>query len=260
MAVRDIAARLQARSNVLVLQLESGLPRLMLLWTVAISFACGLRVSLAAGPAQSSWTSMLSMLPYALVVAAPVASLLLALRWFPSDQIHSQPSTRMARFGQWRSIGAEEARALPLYGATGLMASLLVGMLLNIPIRALEFLAAIPALNGAMPSWFGMLFALMLADVVLLSSLYAIVFVAALRHVPLFPRMLAAVWGLDLLMQILISRAMGSAPDLPVAVGNALHGLLEGNLKKVLISISLWLPYLLLSRRVNLTYRHRIGR
>jgi hypothetical protein len=41
-------------------------------------------------------------------------------------------------------------------------------------------------------------------------------------------------------------------------VATALHGVLEGNVKKVLISVALWLPYLLLSKRVNVTYRHRI--
>ena len=83
-------------------------------------------------------------------------------------------------------------------------------------------------------------------------------FVAALRHVPLFPRLLAAIWGMDILMQTLIARAMGSIADLPPAVAVALHELLEGNLKKVLISMALWTPYLLLSRRVNLTYRSRV--
>jgi hypothetical protein len=46
--------------------------------------------------------------------------------------------------------------------------------------------------------------------------------------------------------------------DLPAEVANALHSLLEGNVKKVLISAGLWLPYLLLSTRVNVTFRHRL--
>jgi hypothetical protein len=253
-----ISTRFRARSEALVLQLESGLPRMMFLWTIAVSFACGLRVAFAATPVAGDVRSLLSLAPYALVVGAPVASLMLALRWFPAGRVHAQPVTRLARFGRWRPIGADEARALPLYGATGLMASLLVGMLLNIPVRTLEFLAAIPAMGDSAPAWFGTLFALMLLDVVLLSSLYAVAFVAALRHIPLFPRLLAAIWGMDLLMQIVISRAMAAVPDLPATVGAALHGLLEGNMKKVLISVALWLPYLLLSRRVNLTYRHRV--
>jgi hypothetical protein len=45
---------------------------------------------------------------------------------------------------------------------------------------------------------------------------------------------------------------------LPPQVGHALGELLEGNVKKVLISAALWSPYLLLSRRVNLTYRCRV--
>jgi len=45
---------------------------------------------------------------------------------------------------------------------------------------------------------------------------------------------------------------------LPPQVATALHGLLDGNVKKVLISVALWLPYLLMSKRVNVTYRHRV--
>ena len=49
-------------------------------------------------------------------------------------------------------------------------------------------------------------------------------------------------------------RHRGPAAD----VADALHTLLDGNVKKVLISVCLWLPYLLLSKRVNVTYRHRV--
>jgi hypothetical protein len=37
-----------------------------------------------------------------------------------------------------------------------------------------------------------------------------------------------------------------------------LQSMLEGNVKKVLIIAALWLPYLLLSKRVNVTFRHRV--
>ena len=49
-----------------------------------------------------------------------------------------------------------------------------------------------------------------------------------------------------------------AAGDVPPLVASALHDLLDGNTKKVLISVFLWLPYLLLSRRVNVTFRNRI--
>jgi hypothetical protein len=60
-------------------------------------------------------------------------------------------------------------------------------------------------------------------------------------------------------MQTLIAHAMGSISNLPPTVAMALHDLLDGNVKKVVISMALWTPYLLLSRRVNLTYRSRVS-
>ena len=81
----------------------------------------------------------------------------------------------------------------------------------------------------------------------------------ALRSVPWFPRFLLLVWGVDVTAQIGIAHFVGSAPNLPVPVGDAMGDLLSGNLKKVAISAAIWLPYLLLSERVNLTYRSRIA-
>jgi hypothetical protein len=85
-----------------------------------------------------------------------------------------------------------------------------------------------------------------------------IAFVAALRRVPLFPRLLLAIWIGDLAMQLVTANMVTRAGDLPPNVAVALQSLLQGNVKKVLISAALWLPYLLLSTRVNVTFRHRI--
>jgi len=98
----------------------------------------------------------------------------------------------------------------------------------------------------------------MTLDVVLLSSLYTIAFVAALRRVPLFPRLLVAIWAIDIVMQLGIATAVAGTQGLPPTVADALRTLLDGNVKKVLISVCLWLPYLLMSRRVNVTFRHRV--
>lgn len=97
-------------------------------------------------------------------------------------------------------------------------------------------------------------------DVVLLTSLYTVAFVAALKRVPLFPRLLAAIWLIDIFMQLGIASVVAGTEGLPPKVACALQTLLDGNVKKVLISIGLWLPYLLMSKRVNVTYRHRIER
>jgi len=238
-------------------QLEGNLIRIMFGWTMAMSFACGLRLAFAATPIHGAaeYAALGSL--YALVVAAPIASAFLALRWFRDGGAMPQPEIRLARIGRWRAVPREEARGMRYFGTNGIMFSLLIGMLLNIPVRSGEFLLAIPAAGSGTPDWYPPLFRLMLADVVIFSSLYAIAFVAALRHVPLFPRLLVAIWGVDLAMQLGIAQVMSQMPDLPRGVAAGLGAVLDGNIKKVLISAALWAPYLLLSRRVNLTYRSR---
>jgi len=182
----------------------------------------------------------------------------LALTWFRDGHLLPQPTTRLARAGTWRPVSRDEAQRHPLYGSSGIMVSLLVGMLLNVPVRALEYLASLPALAGNVPQWLSTLRFAMTLDVVLLTSLYTIAFVAALRRVPLFPRLLVTVWAIDIMMQLGIARMVAGTQGLPAPVADALHTLLDGNVKKVLISVCLWLPYLLMSKRVNVTFRHRV--
>src|SRR3546814_1925468 len=102
------------------------------------------------------------------------------------------------------------------------------------------------------------LFRSSLADVVIFSAFYTVCCAAAWRRNPMFPRLLAAVWLFDLATQFAIKSVVKVIPDTPDAVVTAVEDLFTGNIKKVLISIALWLPYLLLSRRVNVTYRHRV--
>jgi hypothetical protein len=255
--LNEAAKELHARSIAIVHALEKNIGRIMLFWIAGAGIACAIRIAVA--PNSSGLAEQLvRAAPYLLVVGAPVVSMILAFRWFRDGASIPQPKTRLARLGSWRSVSLAEARNMPLYGVTGIMASLLVGMLMNVPVRGLEFLAAMPAWRASAPDWFVPLFGLMLADVVLLSSLYCIAFVAALRRVPLFPRLLVAVWAIDMLMQITISRVMIADGALLATVAEALHNFLEGNMKKVLISFSLWMPYLLLSKRVNVTFRNRV--
>ncbi len=137
------------------------------------------------------------------------------------------------------------------------MASMLIGLLLNVVLRSFEFLIAVPALGSQAPGWGQALFQLMAADVAVMSFFYMVCFVMALRNVPLFPRMLIFTWSLDILAQLIIARQLGAMGDLPMPVAASLGSLLYGNIQKVLISIFVWLPYLMLSERVNVTYRHR---
>lgn len=247
---------LHARSVALLAKVENGLPRIITLWFLAALAGCAMRIAIsplqAIPDASTFW-------PYALLVGAPLASLGLALKWFERGEELAQPSVRLARIGRWQTVSLAEARRHPLYGSSGFMLSLLIGLLLNVPVRSLEYLAAMPALAGSIPPWLATLRLAMTVDVVLLSSLYTICFVAALRRVPMFPRLLLLTWLVDALMQVGIVQFVATADTLPTTVAAALHGLVDGNLTKVLISMGLWLPYLLVSKRVNVTFRHRLA-
>ncbi len=253
--LETMTRKLHAKSAALLVSLESSLDRIMQLWLLLAGLAVAVRIALSPIPAG---LEPATFAPYLMLIFAPFASMVLALRWFADGDRQPQPAVRLARIGAWRSVGRAGAMRHSLYGAGGIMVSLVVGMLLNVPVRAAEYLAAMPALSGPVPAWLSTLHMMMTLDVVLLSSLYSIAFVAALRRVPSFPRLLVAIWLLDLVMQILTAQMVASRPDLPANVAAALQSLLEGNVTKVLISIALWLPYLLLSKRVNLTYRHRV--
>ena len=251
-----VQQRLHSRSIVLLGSLERGLPRIMTWWLVCAVAAIALR--LATSPLEGRAPDLALLLPYLLLAIAPLVSMGLALRWFEHGDALPQPSTRLARFGRWRSVRPAEARRGALYGTSGLMVSLLIGILLNVPVRAVEYLVELPAIGGPVPQWLDTLRIMLTLDVVLLPSLYVIAFVAALRRVPLFPRLLVAIWGIDLAMQLGIARAVTSTGELPPAVATMLHSVLDGNVKKVLVSVLVWTPYLLMSRRINLTYRMRV--
>ena len=217
--INGLKQRLHAKSAALLMTMEARLDRIMLGWLAVAGLASAVRV--AVSPAAGGIPDLATIAPYLLLIFAPVASMALALRWFAGAEAMPQPGTRLARFGAWRRIAPSEASRHALYGTTGIMVSLLVGMLLNVPVRAAEFLAAMPALTAPVPAWLATLHTLMTLDAVLLSSLYAIAFVAALRRVPLFPRLLVAIWMADLAMQMLTAQLVAGAPGLPHDVAAA---------------------------------------
>lgn len=250
--IAAVTQRMRARSLAVPAALEGRLTRLMTGWLVLVALASLLRV--ASSPLGAG-VSMSSLFAFLLLGAAPVFSAMMAMRWFATESLPLPRPT-----AKWRALSPAEAKAHPLYGAGGIMASLLVGMLISIVLRGAEYLAAMPAISASAPAWLATLHLALTADVVLFTGLYAIAFVAALRRSPLFPPLMAMLWGADLVMQVGIAQWVAAQPDLPTGVAAALHRLLDGNISKVLISVALWMPYLLLSTRVNVTYRHRIAR
>jgi hypothetical protein len=252
-----ISNRMRSKSAALLLTLENKLDRILQCWLLLAGLASAIRIANA--PASSAADGLLPVIaPYILLILAPFASAVLALRWFRDGHLQPQPSTRLAVVGRWRNVSSDEAQAHRLYGTSGIMVSLLIGTLLNLPVRAGEYMVAMPPVAGDVPPWLSSLHLAMTFDVVLFTSLYAIAFVAALRRAPLFPRLLATIWIADVTMQLATAKLVASAGSVPPKVAEALHHLLYGNVEKVLISVVIWLPYLLLSRRVNVTYRSRV--
>lgn len=254
--MRQVPDILRARSAVVLQRIERGLSAIVFLW-FGLSFSASV-LRIVSSPLHALPDSG-TFWPYVLLVGAPLASMSLALRWFHHGEKLPQPRVRLARIGRWRTVSLDEARQHPLFGSGGIMLSLLIGMLLNVPVRSMEYLAAMPALAGSVPHWLSNLRMAMTLDVVLLSSLYTVCFVAALRRVPFFPRLLATTWVIDLAMQLGIANAVAAAGATPPDVREALRALLDGNVTKVMISVGLWLPYLILSERVNVTFRHRVS-
>jgi hypothetical protein len=237
--------------------LDVRMELLITVWIAFVVLAGVVKVATAPIAARGFGEFCILIMPYLLVALSPVAGYRVAAGSFPRGLLSAQPAFRLARVGSWRQLDVATARRNPAFGPAGFMASLLIGMLLNVPVRTAEYLAAIPAVGPGAPAWAQVLLHMMTFDLVVMNFFYMVCFVMALRSVPLFPRMLVFAWILDITLQFLIAGQAAAAPGLPAGVADALLGMLNGNLQKVLISTALWLPYLLVSERVNVTYRRR---
>ena len=247
----------RARARRLVGFLDVRMETLISGWIGVMALAGLAKVASAPIAPSGFGETCILLLPFLLVALAPVAGYRIAAGSFPRGLLSAQPIFRLARFGSWRRLDVTEARRNPAFGPAGFMASLLVGILLNVPVRTAEYLVAVPAVGPDAPLWSQALLHAMTLDVIVMNFFYMVCFVMALRSVPLFPRMLLFVWIIDIGLQFAIADQVANARGLPNGVANALLSLLHGNLDKVLISMLIWLPYLLLSDRVNVTYRSR---
>lgn len=255
---RAYGRRLGERSKSLVMFLDLRMEALITAWvgvTVLIALA---KVSAAPVPPRDGLQAAVLMLPYLLVALAPIAGFRLASGSFPRGLLSAQPAIRLCRYGTWRQVDEAEARGNPGFGPSGFMASLLLGILLNVPVRSLEFFSSVPAIGLGAPFWAQKILLMMTLDAIVMNFCYMVCFVLALRSAPLFPRMLVFAWLVDVLLQLVIAREVAAAPHLPAKVAEAMSMLLDGNVHKVLISAAVWLPYLILSERVNVTFRRRI--
>nr|WP_298930150.1 DUF2569 domain-containing protein [uncultured Erythrobacter sp.] len=233
-----------------------NLTPIALAWLGVVALVAIVRVIASPTPATSLAQLASLAVPYVLVGLAPIAGFIVGRNAFLGKARHRSASVQLSRIGAWQEMSPREARRHPSFGPVGFMASLIIGMLINVALRTAEFAMAIPALTTDAPAWGYTLFWLATLDTVMMNFFYAVCFVMALRTVPLFPKMLLFAWLVDIAMQLTIAQAVSSYP-LPGEVAIALEQLLSGNIDKVLISMMIWLPYLILADRVNVTYRHR---
>lgn len=252
-----LSQKIRARSARLVGFLDVRMDLLISCWVCLIVLAGMAKVVTAAAAPASGTEALTLLLPYLLIAFAPIAGYRIAAGSFPRGVLTAQPEIRLARIGKWQPLDLISARGNPAYGPIGFMASLLVGILLNVPTRTLEYLVAVPAVGSTAPAWAQTYFMVMTADVIVMNFFYMVCFVLALRSNPLFPRMLLFAWAFDILMQLVIAHRLAAAPALPHEVVEPLVTLLRGNITKVLIAAFVWLPYVILSERVNVTYRLR---
>jgi len=256
--IRSLMQWSYRRSRILASILDLRVVLLIPAW-IAVGALLGLaKVAAAPIPPANFVAGMVMLLPYLLVAAAPVLGYRMASAAFPHGLLSAQPSLRLSRLGEWRRVDVVEARRLEGFGPAGFMVSLIIGILLNVPVRMLEYVMIMPAIAPGAPGWAWQLMLVMTADVVIMGFFYMVCFVMALRSVPLFPRMLVFAWIIDVQLQLTIADVVSNAGHFPAQITAPLADLLEGNVHKVLISALVWLPYLILSDRVNLTFRHRV--
>ena len=202
-----------------------------------------------------------SPLLYAVLLFAVLLLPVLAFRWgisiFPFGSLPAQSLSIGAR--KWSRLDPLEWHQLRRFDNDMIFSMMVCGLLLNIPVRALEFVAAMPFPILNAPGWYLALFPLMLFDLAVLTTCYAALSGIALSGAPAFPRLLIAVWLLDISAQLGIAAATAYIPGLPEKVMLLLIDLLHGNINKVAISVAIWLPYLLFSQRINLTFRGRLA-
>lgn len=67
--------------------------------------------------------------------------------------------------------------------------------------------------------------------------------------------MLCYPWLCNLLMQVAIARHTADTGGLPADLAASLQPYWVVNIKKIMISAVIWFPYLLISSRINATFR-----
>lgn len=248
----------QARSFRMLSGFQRNLDAVITAWIVVLCLAALLKLATAPNGIADGWTGATMIAPYLALAIAPVAGYRIADALLPQMPSARAPGLRLARLGTWRAASERELLRARSRAPSVFTISLTFGIVLNVPVRAFEYLAIIPAVTPGDPAWVHALVHAFTLDAVAMSSIYMACFVLASRAAPLFPRMLALAWVADAGIQLAIASYLGSRADMPADIAQPLAEILTKNVYKVAISAAIWTPYLLLSPCVNLRMRQRI--
>lgn len=136
--VGSYLTELERRSIAIPRLLARNMDRLALGWMAMFLLLSVPAVALSVTPARSVSELSSLMLPYLLVAIGPVAGLQIALRAFPNGLMTAGQVFHLSPYGRWKRISVIEARDNPDFGPSGFMASMLVGLLLNVVVRSIE--------------------------------------------------------------------------------------------------------------------------
>src|SRR5579871_6904204 len=109
-----LSDQMRARSAALLVTIDQRLHRILQWWLLLAGLIAAARIA-SAGHSMPL-VSPSTFGSYLLVVLAPVASTLLALRWFADGDRQPQPNVRLALVGRWRSVTRFEAMRDRFYG------------------------------------------------------------------------------------------------------------------------------------------------
>src|SRR5690348_14267771 len=108
--------KLTARSTALLFALDNRIDRILQTWLLVAGLASAARIAMMPHDVPANAPS--AALSYMLLVVAPAASTLLAMRWFKDGDRQPLPSMRLPVFGNWRQLNPDQARRHQLYGTS----------------------------------------------------------------------------------------------------------------------------------------------
>src|SRR5262245_39772390 len=103
----QLSHKMTARSAALLLTIDNRLDRILKCWLLIAGLLAAARIAFSPHPSGSA--GLTTFTSYLLLVVAPFASTVLALRWFRDGHRQAQPTIRLAQVGRWKTLTRLEA-------------------------------------------------------------------------------------------------------------------------------------------------------